>query len=76
MELSLASYSFGLHCAVIVDRYLLPGGEKDTKVLDPHKDPAVRKMSGEEQEREEEDKEEQKSEGVGARMLDQVGVMI
>lgn len=28
--LSLTSYHFGEHCALIVDRYLVPGGVKDT----------------------------------------------
>ena len=33
LELSLASYSFGEQCAVIVDRYLVPGGPEETDLL-------------------------------------------
>jgi hypothetical protein len=30
LELALASYAFGEQCAMIIDRYLVPGGAVDT----------------------------------------------
>lgn len=30
LQLSLASYVFGEHCALAIDRYLVPGGRDET----------------------------------------------
>ena len=71
-ELSLASYTFGLHCALAVDRFLLPRGKQETAPLDPQNRPAVHALEQAEQHRERDDAREAGKEGPAARLVDQV----
>ena len=71
-ELALASYSFGLHCALAVDRFLLAGGRGETRPLSPRRSPAVQALHKAEQQRERDSREEQPREGHAARLVDQV----
>ena len=60
----------------MIDRFLLPGGQEETRPLDPLDSPAVRRLSADERSREKKRQEEGRQEGGGARLVDQVSFRV